>query len=57
MSAAIESDPFNNRWFSKSRAVNRIDPLIALAMAVGAATARGGGRTGSAYDKRDMIVL
>lgn len=39
MSAAIERDPFDNRWFSKRRAVNRIDPLIALAMAVGAATA------------------
>lgn len=39
MSAAIEQDPFGNRWFSKRRAVNRIDPLIALAMAVGAATA------------------
>jgi len=38
MSAAIERDPFDNRWFSKRRAVNRIDPLIALAMAVGAAT-------------------
>lgn len=38
MSAAIERDPFDNRWFSKRRAVNRIDPLVALAMAVGAAT-------------------
>lgn len=39
MSAGIESDPFGNAWFSKRRAVNRIDALIALAMAVGAATA------------------
>jgi phage terminase large subunit-like protein len=39
MSAAIERDPFDNRWFSKRRATNRIDPLVALAMAVGAATA------------------
>src|SRR5262249_42602983 len=38
MSAALESDPFDNRWFSKRRATNRIDPLVALAMAVGAAT-------------------
>lgn len=38
MSAAIEGDPFGNFWFSKRRAVNRIDALIALAMAVGAAT-------------------
>jgi phage terminase large subunit-like protein len=39
MSAGMESDPFGNAWFSKRRAVNRIDALIALAMAVGAATA------------------
>jgi phage terminase large subunit-like protein len=38
MSAAVEGDPFGNFWFSKRRAVNRIDALIALAMAVGAAT-------------------
>ncbi len=38
MSAGIESDPFGNAWFSKRRALNRIDALIALAMAVGAAT-------------------
>lgn len=38
MSAALESDPFDNRWFSKRKATNRIDPLIALAMAVGVAT-------------------
>ena len=39
MSAGMEADPFGNAWFSKRRAVNRIDALIALAMAVGAATA------------------
>lgn len=37
MSAAVESDPFGNFWFSKRKATNRIDPLIALAMAVGSA--------------------
>jgi phage terminase large subunit-like protein len=36
MSAAIEQDPFGNRWLSKRRAVNRIDAVVALAMAVGA---------------------
>ena len=40
MSAATENDPFGNFWFSKRRATNRIDALIALAMAVGAATVR-----------------
>jgi phage terminase large subunit-like protein len=39
MSAAVEHDPFDNRWFSKRKAVNRIDALVALTMAVGAATA------------------
>jgi phage terminase large subunit-like protein len=38
MSATVERDPFDNRWFSKRKAVNRIDALVALAMAVGAAT-------------------
>jgi phage terminase large subunit-like protein len=57
MSAAVESDAFDNRWFSKRRAVNRIDPLVALAMAVGAATASTGWATVSVYAKRDMLVL
>lgn len=38
MSAAIETDPFENRWFRKSKSTQRIDPAVALAMAVGAAT-------------------
>lgn len=42
MSAVIEQDKLmGNRWLSKSKATNRIDPLIALLMAVGAATRRG----------------
>jgi phage terminase large subunit-like protein len=36
MSAAIEADAFDNRWFSKRKATQRIDPLVALAMVVGA---------------------
>jgi len=39
MSATTANDPFGNFWFSKRKAVNRIDALVALAMAVGAATA------------------
>jgi phage terminase large subunit-like protein len=38
MSAATEEDPYGNRWLSKRNATQRIDLLIALAMAVGAAT-------------------
>ena len=37
MSAALEEDPWGNRWLSKRRATNRIDAAVALAMAVGAA--------------------
>lgn len=40
MSAAIEDDPWGNRWLSKRKATNRIDPAVAIAMAIGAATAR-----------------
>lgn len=40
MSAALERDPlFDNYWFSKRKATNRIDAVVALAMAVGAASA------------------
>ena len=38
MSAAVESDPLENRWFAKRKATNRVDAVVALAMAVGAAT-------------------
>ncbi len=38
MGVAIETDPLmGNQWFSKKRATIRIDPAVALAMAVGAA--------------------
>jgi phage terminase large subunit-like protein len=38
MSAVFEEDPYGNRWFSKRRATGRIDALVALAQAIGAAT-------------------
>jgi phage terminase large subunit-like protein len=56
MSAAVERDPFDNRWFSKRRAVNRIDALVALTMAVGAATAAPA-PTESTYEKRGLLML
>lgn len=37
MSVAIERDPFDNRWLSKRKSTNRIDPTIALTTAVGVA--------------------
>ena len=56
MSAAVEHDPFDNRWFSKRKAVNRIDPLVALTMAVGAATS-GLIPEASVYERRGLLVL
>ena len=54
MSAAVEHDAFDNRWFSKRRAVNRIDALVALAMAVGQAAK---GEPGSVYEDRGLLVI
>jgi phage terminase large subunit-like protein len=56
MSAAIEEDPFGNRWLSKRRAVNRIDAAVALAMAVGAALLSATPK-GSIYEERGLTVL
>jgi phage terminase large subunit-like protein len=39
MSAVIEEDKWGNHWLAKTRSVNKIDAAIALAMAIGAATA------------------
>ena len=36
---------YENRWFSKRKATTRIDPLVALAMAVGAVTTLPAGET------------
>jgi phage terminase large subunit-like protein len=57
MSAAVEHDPFDNRWFSKRRAVNRIDALVALTMAVGAATSLAPSRKLIYDDDRGLMVL
>lgn len=55
MSAAIEEDAFGNRWFSKRKATNRIDAAVALAMAVGVATAEWDSvGTGSIWDRPDL---
>ena len=48
MSAVIESDPLENRWFAKRKATQRIDAVVALAMAIGAATLAAPPRTKSA---------
>jgi phage terminase large subunit-like protein len=56
LSAAQEHDPFDNRWFSKRRAVNRIDALVALTMAVGAATSAPSSG-GSVYEQRGLLMV
>lgn len=42
MSAVIEEDKWGNHWLAKTRSVNKIDAAIALAMAIGAASAGAG---------------
>jgi phage terminase large subunit-like protein len=39
MSAATDKDALENRWLSKQKATQRIDPAVALCMAMGAALA------------------
>ncbi|WP_235871637.1 terminase large subunit [Pseudoxanthomonas winnipegensis] len=41
MSAVAEEDKWGNHWLSKLRSVNKIDPAVALVMAMGAANALG----------------
>ena len=57
MSASVEHDAFDNRWFSKAKATQRIDALVALAMAVGAATAVSGPTRTSVYEERGLRML
>lgn len=58
MGATIETDPMDNRWFSKRKATNRIDPLVALAMAVGAATsAAPPAQQPSVYETRGVLSI
>jgi phage terminase large subunit-like protein len=39
MSAVTEEDKWGNHWLSKLKSVNKIDAAVALAMAIGAASA------------------
>jgi phage terminase large subunit-like protein len=52
MSAAIDSDPLNNRWLDKQKATQRIDPAVALCMAIGAAQM--GAPPPSVYETRGL---
>jgi phage terminase large subunit-like protein len=57
MSAVIETDPWDNRWLSKERAVNKIDAAVALCMAIGVLlnTSPGGGC--SMYESQDLLII
>ena len=52
----IETDPAGNRKMNKARATQRIDPAVALCMAVGIA-AREPGEQQCVYNERGFIVL
>ncbi|HYI43673.1 MAG TPA: terminase TerL endonuclease subunit [Sphingomicrobium sp.] len=56
MSAVIEEDKWGNHWLAKTRSVNKIDAAIALAMAMGAATA-GEVNTASVYEERGLLMF
>lgn len=57
MGVAVETDPLmGNQWFSKKKATVRIDPAVALAMAVGAAS-DGAVSTTSVYETRGLVAL
>jgi len=58
MSATFDRSPADLRRFTKHKATGRIDLAVALAMAVGAATARGeGGEGPSVYEERGLLAL
>ena len=39
MSAVVEKDKWDNSWLSKQKSVNKIDAIVAVVMAFGAANA------------------
>ena len=42
MSAVTDKDRWGNRWLAKERSLNKIDPAVALCMAIGAAAGEAG---------------
>lgn len=57
MSAVTETDPWDNYWLSKERAVNKIDAAVALCMAIGVLinTSPDAGR--SPYEDRGLLII
>lgn len=54
MSAVVEKDKWDNAWLSKQKSVNKIDAIVAVVMAFGAASSGGGRGHGPEYQ---LIVL
>jgi phage terminase large subunit-like protein len=54
MSAVVEKDKWDNAWLSKQKSVNKIDAIVAVVMAFGAAASGGGRGHGPEYQ---LIVL
>ncbi|MBB4618665.1 phage terminase large subunit-like protein [Sphingomonas abaci] len=52
--AVIESDGLNNRMFNKKKSRGRIDGMVTIAMAVGAATATARPKKKSVYETRGV---
>ena len=58
MSAAVTTDPMGNEFFHKNKATQKIDPLISLAMAVGAsAMGEVPAAKASVYETRPMRFI
>ncbi|QPC43498.1 terminase large subunit [Kaustia mangrovi] len=57
MGVSMETDPLlNNQWFSKAKSTLRMDPAVALAMAIGAATMQPVGGS-SVYETRGILMV
>lgn len=56
-SATFDRSPADLRRFTKQKATGRIDMAVALAMAVGAATARAGGADASYLESEGLLIL
>jgi phage terminase large subunit-like protein len=56
MSAVPEEDKWGNHWLAKTRSINKIDAVIALAMAIGASMSVTPVK-GSVYEERGIIEI
>lgn len=58
MGAATESDRWENRWLSKIKSNKKIDPIVALTMAVGTSALGEAEASGGSYlDDSEVVIL